>query len=81
MDTSTVLGLRNKALFELMYSTGMRLIEIENMKINDINFNDQSIVFVGKGNKERIVFFNDSNKIALEDYLQVRSSWAMAIDS
>ena len=81
VDTSTKLGLRNKALFELMYSTGMRLIEIENLKINDINFNDQSIVVIGKGNKERTVFFNDSTKKSLEDYLQVRSSWAMDIDA
>lgn len=56
MDTSTVLGLRNKALFELMYSAGMRLIEIENMKINDINFNDQVSFLLEKEIKKELSF-------------------------
>lgn len=56
MDTSTVLGLRNKALFELMYSAGMRLIEIENMKINDINFNDQLSFLLEKEIKKELSF-------------------------
>ncbi len=56
MDTSTVLGLRNNALFELMYSAGMRLIEIENMKINDINFNDQVSFLLEKEIKKELSF-------------------------
>lgn len=72
VDTSTPLGIRNKALFELMYATGMRLFEITNLELQDIDFNNRRIYIVGKGNKERVVFFNESAMNALQTYLKVR---------
>ena len=62
-------GLRNKALLELMYSSGMRVSEISTLKINDINFKRQSILVNGKGSKDRIVYFNNTTLKALQDFM------------
>jgi integrase/recombinase XerD len=48
-------GLRNAAMLELMYATGMRVSELVGLNISDINFEDSYILCVGKGAKERIV--------------------------
>ena len=58
IDINSVLGLRDRLIMELLYATGVRVFELVNIKINDIN-SDNSIVINGKGNKTRIVFFND----------------------
>ena len=62
-------GLRNKALLELMYSSGMRVSEVSSLKINDINFKRQSILVNGKGSKDRIVYFNNTTLKALQDFM------------
>lgn len=76
IDTSTALGIRNKALFELMYATGMRLSEITSLTLEQINFIDYSIHIIGKGKEERTVFFNQHSYDALQHYLSVRASLA-----
>ncbi len=63
-----------KALFELFYATGLRISELVSIKIKDINFGEQSIRVLGKGKKERIVFFGDYAKDAMNDYLGIRES-------
>ena len=72
IDTTTSFGLRNKALLELMYATGLRLFEITNLQLEDIDLKNRRITIVGKGNKERIVFFNETAFDALNQYLKVR---------
>lgn len=72
IDTDDALGLRNKMIIELLYATGIRVSELKNIKINDINFSDNSIKVMGKGSKERIVFFNNHSLKAIKDYLSVR---------
>ena len=68
-------GLRNKALLELMYSSGMRVSEVSSLKINDINFKRQSIFVNGKGSKDRIVYFNNTTLKALQNFMsKVRST-------
>lgn len=62
-DKTDVLGLRNALILELLYSTGIRVSELSNIKIEDINFNEREIRVLGKGSKERIVVFG---KICLE---------------
>ena len=54
---------------ELLYSTGVRVSELINIKISDINNYDMSIRVLGKGNKERIVLYGNSLKDSLYNYL------------
>ncbi|WP_252242927.1 tyrosine-type recombinase/integrase [Clostridium sp. ZS2] len=64
--------LREKALFELIESSACRISEIQNIKLQDINWHEKSIKVTGKGNKQRIVYFSTRAKLALENYLQDR---------
>mgnify|MGYP001096396764 CR=1 FL=1 len=61
--------LRNKACFELLYATGLRVSELTNLKIQDIDFAECVLRVMGKGKKERIVPFNDKAKEILLKYL------------
>ena len=54
-NTDTKLGLRDKAMLEFMYATGLRVSEVASIKLGDINFEAGFLRSVGKGNKERIV--------------------------
>ena len=54
-DTSTTLGLRNRALIELLYATGMRVSELLSVRPTDINLGAGYLICVGKGSKERLV--------------------------
>jgi len=69
IDTNTDLGIRNRALFELLLATGARVSEVVNIKTNDINISLGEIKVLGKGNKERIVYINEHTKEALLNYL------------
>lgn len=73
IDTSDILGLRNRLIMELMYATGIRVSELVNIKINDIDINNRSVVVTGKGDKTRIVFFNEVTKKILKKYLSKSS--------
>ena len=65
--------IRNNAIICLFLSTGLRVSELISIKIGDINFEKKSINIVGKGNKERIVFFSDFCKDKLEKYINTRN--------
>lgn len=69
---NTILGLRDKAMMELFYSTGMRLSELYNLNLGDIQFNQMTIRVLGKGKKERIIPFGNVAKNAMEIYLNKR---------
>lgn len=69
-DFSNPTNIRNHLIIELLYSTGIRVSELVNLKISDINFNDNSIRILGKGNKERIVLFGEYAQEALNIYLK-----------
>ena len=69
-DYSNSANIRNHLIIELLYSTGIRVSELVNLKISDINFSDNSIRILGKGNKERIVLFGEYAKEALNIYLK-----------
>ncbi len=62
-----------RCMFELLYATGMRVSELVNIKLNDIDMKEKTIRTLGKGSKERIVLFGDYAKEALKDYLAVRN--------
>lgn len=64
--------LRQRAFVEVLYATGCRLSEIHNMNIKDIDFNSFTAKVIGKGNKEREVFFSLKAIHHLKKYLQTR---------
>lgn len=68
-DTSTIVGIRDALILELFYSTGIRVSELSNLEIKDINFSDKKILILGKGNKERIVLYGDKCTKLLNLYL------------
>ena len=65
-----VFSLRDRLIMELLYATGVRVSELVNIKIEDINLNRRSINVFGKGRKERIVFFNKVCKDLLERFIK-----------
>lgn len=68
-DLSTPLGLRDYVILETFYSTGIRVSELINIKISDINFYDRTIKILGKGNKERYVLFGSVLSKKLDNYI------------
>lgn len=64
---NTALGQRDRLLLEMLYATGVRVSELVNIKVSDIN--GEEIKVLGKGNKERIVEFGDYAESILELYL------------
>lgn len=71
-DLSSFWGIRDRLLLEMLYATGMRVGELENVKLKDINLYDNSIKILGKGNKERIVYFGEYAREVLDMYLKDR---------
>lgn len=66
---------RDLALFDLLISTGMRISEVGNIKLNDINFYDRLIFIHGKGKRERIMYVSSNLCFRnLCDYLKIRNS-------
>lgn len=74
LEIKTNYDLRNRLILELMYATGVRVSELINIKILNIDFTDNSIKVFGKGSKERIVYYNDIAKTYLEKYLKIYPS-------
>lgn len=68
-----------KALFELMFSTGCRIGEIVSLEKNSINWSNRSAIVLGKGDKEREVYFNIRCEIWLKRYLDLRQDKDLAI--
>ena len=63
-------GLRDRAILEVIYGTGLRVTEIIRMNINDIDFDESEIKVLGKGAKERIVLFGSHARAALHKYME-----------
>lgn len=66
-------NLRDLAIIDLLASTGMRVGELVNINIEDIDFENRECVVFGKGNKERPVYFDARTKIHLKNYLKSRT--------
>ncbi|MDE6953335.1 MAG: tyrosine-type recombinase/integrase [Erysipelotrichales bacterium] len=66
-------SLRDLALIDILASTGMRVGELVLLNIDDINFNERECVVFGKGDKERIVYFDARTKIHLQNYINSRN--------
>lgn len=63
---------KEKCLFELLDSTACRISELDNIKLDDINWQEKSIKVTGKGNKERIVYFSTKAKLHIQEYITTR---------
>ncbi|MBR2678824.1 MAG: tyrosine recombinase XerC [Bacilli bacterium] len=68
-DTRTPLGQRDLLILEMLYATGVRVGELVNIKVKDINIGSRNILILGKGNKERFVQFGEYCEDALKTYL------------
>ena len=73
IDTSTILGIRNKCIFEVLLCTGCRVNELVNITLNNIDINSREIKVLGKGNKERIVYLGSYAIDSIKEYLRVRN--------
>ena len=66
-------NIRDLSLIELLISTGMRVGELVNLNISNLNFEDRSCIVLGKGNKEREVYFDAKTKLHLKEYISKRN--------
>lgn len=73
IDGATFMDVRDRALFEVLYSTGCRASEIAGMRIDKIDFSKGIVRVFGKGDKERVVFLGKMAAAAMGDYLVFRS--------
>jgi integrase/recombinase XerC len=72
LKTDKPIGVRNKAILELLYGTGIRVAELSRLDIDDISWDDDSIKILGKGSKERILPLSRPVKNALKHYVEIR---------
>lgn len=68
-DVSTVFGLRDRAILELLYASGLRVSEVVSLDLGDIDFNSRQLRVWGKGAKERVALMGEPAADALERYL------------
>jgi len=64
---------RNKIIIELFYATGIRLTELVNLQIKDVDIYNSQLKVLGKRNKERIIPFSNKLKVILTQYIQLRT--------
>jgi integrase/recombinase XerD len=69
-DASSVAGLRDKAMIELLYSTGLRVSELVGLGVGDLQRDEGSLRCIGKGNKERVVPVGKKALTVVEEYLK-----------
>lgn len=70
IETKDDLGVRNKAMLELMYASGLRCSEVVNLQITNIDLNQMTLLIHGKGNKDRYVPFHEYARDWLIDYIE-----------
>ncbi|MBR2712741.1 MAG: tyrosine recombinase [Bacilli bacterium] len=68
-NIKTIDGQREKVILEVLYGAGIRVSELVNIKIKDIDFDNKTILIFGKGSKERIVSFGEPAKEAMKMYI------------
>ncbi len=73
IDRNTCLGIRNYAVYALMYQTGLRVGEVHTLDIPSIDFENQTLEVIGKGNKRRILHLTDEMVQILIEWLAVRN--------
>jgi len=81
IDTSISKGIRDRAIIELLYGSGLRISEAINLQIRDIEFDAGFIRVLGKGDKERLVPLGKPATVAIEHYLDKRPKPASTADA
>ncbi|HDR1051782.1 tyrosine recombinase XerC [Pasteurella multocida] len=71
-DSKEPIDIRDRAILELLYSSGLRLSELQSLNLNSINTRVREVCVIGKGNKERIVPFGRYASHAIQQWLKVR---------
>ncbi|OGK19208.1 hypothetical protein A3D80_02230 [Candidatus Roizmanbacteria bacterium RIFCSPHIGHO2_02_FULL_40_13b] len=71
-DTRTVMGLRDRAILEVLFSTGLRVSELVALNRDKVNLNSGEFGIIGKGGHARVVFLSDNAKEWLSSYMQAR---------
>lgn len=79
-DDDSFEGLRNKAIIELFYSTGMRRAELVQLQLSDVDLGQQTVKVIGKRNKERIIPLLKSVQGTLKNYLEAREDLDLKFD-
>jgi len=80
IDISTSIGLRDKAIAELFYSSGLRLSELVDCNLNDLDVQTRMARVTGKGSKTRIVPVGRKALQAIEAWLKIRSDWLKGVE-
>lgn len=70
LNTATKEGIRDSLILEILYSTGIRVSELVNIKFNDVSLSNKTIIVNGKGSKQRIVYFGEKCEKKLELYMK-----------
>jgi integrase/recombinase XerD len=73
IDLSKFEGVRNRAIIETLYGCGLRVSELVNLQINRIYFDEQYLIVLGKGSKERLVPMSQISIEAIRQYLDLRA--------
>ncbi len=69
------LKIRNKLIIYFLFFTGVRISELINIKVNEIDFENNMVKVLGKGNKERIVIFSNELKNLINEYISIRKEF------
>lgn len=70
IDVSTTLGIRDRALFEIIYSSGLRISEVSGLLLQNVYLKEGILFVLGKGNKERLVPFGEDAKTWLSKWIE-----------
>lgn len=72
-NSNDIIEIRDNAILHIFLNSGVRLSELKNLTIDDLNLENNTFSIIGKGNKERIGYINNGTKKVLEDYLKRRN--------
>ena len=78
--TDTLLGLRNRAIFETLYSSGIRVSELAGMNYSDVDFAGAVVSVLGKGNKQRIIPIGLKALGAIKAYWEKLGDWCRGLE-
>ncbi len=70
IDVDSSIGIRNKAMVETLYASGLRISELLSLKISDVHLREKYLTIIGKGNKERLVPIGEMAVISLRKYIE-----------